>query len=125
MTWMIEQQSQTFLISIICGIATGFMIGIAHELKKVIPVSDVVVGLLDILFWLTLCASVVMVTYKYSSGNIRLYIFFGFLSGIGVYFATIGWVISKILDYILCCIKNASKKVIFTIKKFVDIIRHN
>lgn len=125
MTWMIEQQSQTFLISIICGILTGFVIGIMHELKKVIRIGNVAMGVLDMMLWLALCASVVMVTYEYNSGNIRLYIFFGFLSGIGIYFATIGWVISKIIDYILCCTKNALKKVKFIIKKLVDIIRHS
>lgn len=124
MTWMIEQQSQTFLVSIICGIVAGFIIGIVHEFKKVIQVGNLVTAILDLVFWFALCVSVVMVTYIYSNGNVRFYIFFGFLSGMGLYLSTIGWVISKLLNYILCCTKNAFKKVIFATKNLVDIICH-
>lgn len=124
MTWMIEQQSQTFLISIICGMAAGVIIGVVHDLKKVIKMNNVIIGLIDIVLWLVLCVTVVMVTYTYSSGNVRFYIFFGFLSGFGIYFATIGWAISKILVYILCAVKKALKKVIIAAKNLVDIICH-
>lgn len=124
MTGMIEQQSQAFLISILCGVMMGLIVGIVHEFKKVIKLNKVLVGMIDIVLWLALCGAVVMVTYQYSSGNVRLYIFFGFLSGFGIYFSTINWVISKILHQILCLIKNAFKKVILLAKKLVDIICH-
>lgn len=124
MTGMIEQQSQAFLVSILCGVAAGVVIGVIYELKKVIKLNAAFIGVIDITIWLALCVSVVMVTYKYSSGNVRFYIFLGFLSGMGLYFSTINWAVSRILNYILCMAKNAFKKVIFAAKKLVDIICH-
>ena len=115
MTGMIEQQSQAFLVSILCGVAAGVVIGVIYELKKVIKLNAAFIGVIDITIWLALCVSVVMVTYKYSSGNVRFYIFLGFLSGMGLYFSTINWAVSRILNYILCMAKNAFKKSISVI----------
>ena len=55
-------------------------------------------------------------------GKDKKNIFLGFFSGAGVYFATINWVVSRLLDYILYGIKMGLRKVILKAKMLVDII---
>lgn len=118
---MIEQQSQTFLVCVCLGVCIGVLIEFFIALKKVISIRAGLLGTVDILFWLAFCGTVIWTTFVYNSGQIRFYIFFGFFSGIGIYFSTINWVVAKILDYILGRLKNGFKKVIFWMKKLVDI----
>lgn len=122
MTEMIRQQLLTYGVSVLCGMGTGFIIGIALEIKKVMGVKKVMMAIWDILFWIMLSCVVVIVNYIYSGGEIRLYVFLGIFSGILLYFCTINWVVSKIVNYILCFLKNALKKVGEGSKKLVDII---
>ncbi len=122
MTDMIRQQLLTYGVSVLCGMGTGFIIGLTLEIKKVIGVKKVLVAIWDILFWIMLSSLVVIVNYIYSGGEIRLYVFLGIFSGILLYFCTINWVVSKIINYILCFLKNALKKVREGCKKLVDII---
>lgn len=122
MTDMIRQQLLTYGVSVLCGMGTGFIIGLSLEIKKVIGVKKVLVAIWDILFWIMLSSLVVIVNYLYSGGEIRFYVFLGIFSGILLYFCTINWVVSKIINYILCFLKNALKKVGRGCKKLVDII---
>ena len=122
MTLMIEEQFRTFLISVLSGFFTGICIEIIIALKNVITPGKIVIGIGDILLWLALCGIIIWITFTYNSGQARLYIFLSFFSGIGIYFSTINWVVSKILNYILCHVKRALKNVIFGAKKLVDII---
>lgn len=124
MTTMIEQQSQTFLVSVLFGFGIGICIELIIALKKVIKPNKTIVGIGDIIFWLVLCGMLIRIIFTYNSGQARLYIFLSFFSGIGIYFSTIDWVVSKILDYILCLVKNGLKNVIFGAKKLVDIISY-
>lgn len=122
MTEMLEQQSTAFVVCVLSGVGIGLIIGFFNAFKKVINVKDTWVGFLDLLFWLVLCAVVIWTTFAYNSGVIRLYIFLGFFSGIGLYFSTINWAVSRLLNYILCGLKIGLRKVIFGAKKLVDII---
>ena len=109
MTFMLEQQSEAFFVCVVSGIIIGLFIEIFIALKKAISINKVVLGVADIVF-------------SYNSGQVRFYIFLGFFSGIGIYFSTINWVVSKVLNYILYWVKLGFKKVIFGVKKLVDII---
>lgn len=124
MTLMIEQQSQAFLVSILCGFIIGIFIELIIAFKRVIGINRILEGIGDIALWLVFCGVVIWVTFTYNSGETRLYIFFGFFSGIGIYFSTINWVVSKILNYILWVVKIGLKNVIFRAKNLVDIISH-
>lgn len=122
MTGMLEQQSTAFVVCVLSGIGIGLIIGFFNAFKKVINIREAWIGFFDMLFWLVLCAGVVWTTFTYNSGVIRLYIFLGFFSGIGLYFSTINWAVSRLLNYILYGIKKGLRKVIFGAKKLVDII---
>lgn len=122
MTFMLEQQSEAFFVCVVSGIIIGLFIEFFIALKKVISINKVVMGILDIVFWLVLCVIVIWATFSYNSGQVRFYIFLGFFSGVGIYFSTINWVVSKVLNYILYWGKLGFKKVIFRAKKLVDII---
>lgn len=122
MTFMLEQQSEAFFVCVVSGIIIGLFIEFFIALKKVISINKVVLGITDIVFWLVLCVIVIWATFSYNSGQVRFYIFLGFFSGIGIYFSTINWVVSKVLNYILYWVKLGFKKVIFGVKKLVDII---
>lgn len=122
MTFMLEQQSEAFFVCVVSGIIIGLFIEIFIALKKAISINKVVLGIADIVFWLALCVIIIWATFSYNSGQVRFYIFLGFFSGIGIYFSTINWVVSKVLNYILYWAKLGFKKVIFGVKKLVDII---
>lgn len=122
MTEMMEQQSTAFVVCVLCGVIIGFLISCFHALKKVIKMHGVWIGIFDLAFWLALCATVILVMFYYNSGEIRLYIFLGFFSGAGLYFATINWAVSRLLNYILYGIKIGLGKVISRAKMLVDII---
>ena len=122
MTEMLEQQSTAFAVCVLFGVGIGFIIGLFNAFKKVININGAWVGFIDLLFWLVLCAAVIWTTFTYNSGVIRLYIFLGFFSGIGLYFSTINWAVSRLLNYILCELKKGLRKVIFRAKMLVDII---
>ena len=102
MTEMLEQQSTAFAVCVLFGAGIGLIISLFNAFKKVINIKDAWIGFIDLLFWLVLCATVIWTTFTYNSGVIRLYIFLGFFSGIGLYFSTINWAVSRLLNYILC-----------------------
>ena len=98
MTEMLEQQSAAFAVCVLFGVGIGLIIGLFNAFKKVINIKDAWIGFIDLLFWLVLCATVIWTTFTYNSGVIRLYIFLGFFSGIGLYFSTINWAVSRLLN---------------------------
>jgi spore cortex biosynthesis protein YabQ len=116
----IEQQWSTFLVSIISGFLAGCLICIINNLKKVTLNIHLWEGLIDIMCWLALCVILIFIITTYNSGELRLYIFLGFFSGIGIYFSTIHWVALKFENYILYHVKKELKKVILELEKFVD-----
>jgi spore cortex biosynthesis protein YabQ len=122
MTDMISNQSMSFCSSVIAGFCLGFLMNIYIGLRKELDLGAIVVAVLDTLFWLGLCVTLIWLTYVFNAGEIRLYFFLGIISGIGIYFSTIGWLMSRILHYILCLIKIAFKKVGNAKEKLVDII---
>lgn len=124
MTAMIEQQTLAFSVCIIFGFASGIIIDIYRSFRMTFNPGYILLGIIDLIFWLGLCGLLIWLTYYYNDGEVRLYFFLGIFSGIGFYFATISWIILKILHNILCLVKNALDKVIFETKKLVDIICH-
>jgi spore cortex biosynthesis protein YabQ len=116
----IEQQSEAFLVSIVAGVLAGCIVCIAGDLKKVNSKTKVIGNVIDIVCWLILCVIIIWVISLYNSGELRLYIFLGFFSGIGIYFSTIHWVASKIVNYILYHVKIGLKKVKTWAEMFVD-----
>jgi spore cortex biosynthesis protein YabQ len=116
----IEQQWSAFLASIITGFIMGGFMCVTSDLKKVVIKNCFLKGFIDVICWLILCVILIGVITAYNSGELRMYIFLGFFSGIGIYFSTIHWVALKFGNYILYHAQKGLKKVILTWEKLVD-----
>jgi spore cortex biosynthesis protein YabQ len=71
---------------------TGIFLGASYDLLRLlrglIPHSDLMVNLEDLLYWITMSLVVFVRLYDRTDGQLRGYVFLGLLAGLGAYGAT-------------------------------------
>ena len=108
---MVRQQVAGYLAFVYAGALSGVAGALVNMFVKAMKKHKVAVWICDLAFWLALSAIIIGVNYVYCNGILRLYIFLGFFSGFLLFFCTINWVLSKIVNYILYLKKKGLEKV--------------
>lgn len=81
----IVDQVYTFLYAILAGAIVAFLYDVLRIKRRTIKTSVTIVGLEDILYWLTAAVFLFIIVFKSNSGEMRGYIFIGNVIGVILY----------------------------------------
>ena len=89
-----------FLYFILEGIAGGVFLDILRAFRHNRKVSDFVVYLEDILYWVLLGSGVIWLSYVLDTGTIRMYMLLAVFLGMLIYFLTLTKCMYKVFDFV-------------------------
>ena len=113
---MAINQAYLFLIFTLNGIFIGLIFDFFRILRKTFKTINLITNIEDIIFWILTGLSIIFCMYKFADGNIRLFMFFGLVSGFSLYMLILSNIIIKITTTFILVIKKIIKK---TIKIFL------
>lgn len=109
---MITNQAYIFIIFVIVGIIIGIIFDFFRILRKSFKTRDFITYIEDIVFCILTGFILLYSIFKFNSGEIRIYMFFGVLIGCTIYMLTISKYFIKINVFILTTITNILRKII-------------
>ena len=109
---LVVNQTQVFLIFILCGALIGLFFDFFRILRKSFKTPDFVTYIEDILFWILTCIFLAYSIFKYNNGEIRAFIFIGLFIGITLYILLISKTVIKISTSIILAINQVLKNII-------------
>lgn len=109
---MVEIQAYLFLIFTINGIIIGLLFDIFRILRKSFKTSDIITYLQDLIFWIITAIILLYSIFKFSNGEIRLYMFIAVFLGCIIYMLQFSKYFIKINLKIVNVIKIIITKII-------------
>ena len=109
---MVEIQAYLFLIFTINGIIIGLFFDIFRILRKSFKTSDIITYLQDFIFWIITAIILLYSVFKFSNGEIRLYMFIADFLGCIIYMLQFSKYFIKINLKIVNVIKIIITKII-------------
>ena len=123
MNALLLSQFNIVFIFFLTGICIGLLFDFFRIQRKVLRTCDFITYIQDILFWIISGLIIIFVIMKYTNGEIRIYMVFGIILGILIYFLIISKYIMKISVCILSFLLNIIGKLLFPLKKIYKIIK--
>lgn len=120
---MTINQAYLFIVFTINGIFIGILFDFFRILRKSFKTINFITNIEDIIFWILTGISIIFCMYKFTDGNIRLFMFLGLLLGTITYILTISKIVIKISVKILVIIKHLIKFILRPFKIFFDYIK--
>lgn len=120
---MTINQAYLFIVFTINGIFIGILFDFFRILRKSFKTINFITNIEDIIFWILTGISIIFCMYKFTDGNIRLFMFLGLLLGTVTYILTISKIVIKISVKILVTIKQLIKFILRPFKIFFDYIK--
>ena len=106
-------QLYTLFVFILSGAVIGILFDLFRILRKSFKTPDIITYIEDILFWILTGLFLLYIIFKYSFGQLRIYMFVSLIIGIVIYFLTISKYFIKLNIKIIRIYK------IYYIKNFV------
>lgn len=120
---MVQNQFTMFVFYLICGIIISITFDFFRALRKSIKTTDFTTNAEDILFLIITGTFLILVIYKYSYGELRLYIPIALLLGSIVYYYSISKTIIiiniSILQFVIRIFKSIFKRLYLIVKNTV------
>lgn len=82
-------QLYTLFVFILSGAVIGILFDLFRILRKSFKTPDIITYIEDILFWILTGLFLLYIIFKYSFGQLRIYMFVSLIIGIIIYFLTI------------------------------------
>ena len=82
-------QLYTLFVIILSGAVIGILFDLFRILRKSFKTPDIITYIEDILFWILTGLFLLYIIFKYSFGQLRIYMFVSLIIGIVIYFLTI------------------------------------
>ena len=82
-------QLYTLFVFILSGAVIGILFDLFRILRKSFKTPDIITYIEDILFWILTGLFLLYIIFKYSFGQLRIYMFVSLIIGIVIYFLTI------------------------------------
>lgn len=82
-------QLYTLFVFILSGAGIGILFDLFRILRKLFKTPDIITYIEDILFWMLTGLFLLYIIFKYSFGQLRIYMFVSLIIGIVIYFLTI------------------------------------
>lgn len=114
---MAINQAYLFLIFTVNGMLIGLFFDFFRILRKTFKTNNIITYIEDILFWILSGISIIFCMYRFSDGNLRLFMFLGLLFGFIIYLLTLSKFIIETVVFFLTMIK----KVLYRILKILKI----
>ena len=86
---MAQNQAYLFLVFSLTGVIIGVLFDFFRILRRSIKTSNLITYIEDILFWILTGLFLLYIIFKYSFGQLRIYMFVSLIIGIVIYFLTI------------------------------------
>lgn len=86
---MAQNQAYLFLVFSLTGVVIGVLFDFFRILRRSIKTSNTITYIEDILFWILTGLFLLYIIFKYSFGQLRIYMFVSLIIGIVIYFLTI------------------------------------
>ena len=109
---VILTQIYSFFIYLVSGIIIGLFFDIFRILRKSFYTPDFITYIEDILFWLLTGVFLIIVLFKFSNGEIRIYNISALFFGTIIYIISISKFFIKINVIIITFIKNITYKIL-------------
>ena len=82
-------QLYTLFVFILSGAVIGILFDLFRILRKSFKTHDIITYIEDMLFWILTGLFLLYIIFKYSFGQLRIYMFVSLIIGIVIYFLTI------------------------------------
>ena len=109
---MVVNQAYLFLIFSLNGVFIGLLFDFFRILRKSFKTGNLITYIEDVLFWILTGISIIFCMYKFSMGQLRLFMFMGLCFGIILYMLTLSKIIIKEVVLIISILKKFIKKII-------------
>ena len=110
---MIQNQTYVFLISVLVGMLLAIIFDFFRLLRRKGDTPNYIVYIQDLLYWIIVTFIIIMSAFLTNDGELRGYMFVGYILGAVIYMVTISTyilkVFSKVLDFFESIIKNIFK----------------
>jgi spore cortex biosynthesis protein YabQ len=103
-------QGYLFFFAVYGGAVIGLLYDVFRLIRLAVRRNKYVTAILDILFWLSAAAGLFYLMLVSNDGRIRLFSFFGFALGCGIYFSGISPVVKFLCNKIAGVVKIKLKK---------------
>lgn len=108
---MIQNQAYVFLVSILVGGVLAIIFDFFRLLRRKGNTKNYIVYIQDILYWLIVTFVIIMSAFITNDGELRGYMFIGYILGAIIYVVTFSPYIMKIANKILDFIENIFEKI--------------
>lgn len=115
-------QLYTLLVFIISGSIIGILFDLFRILRKSFKTPDIITYIEDILFWIITGLFLLYIIFKYSFGEIRIYMFISLIIGLVTYFLTVSKYFIRLNVKIINILKISISKIIYILFYPVKII---
>lgn len=115
-------QLYTLFIFIISGSIIGILFDLFRILRKSFKTPDIITYIEDISFWIITGLFLLYIIFKYSFGEIRIYMFISLIIGLIIYFLTISKYFISLNVKIINIFKISISKIIYILFYPIKII---
>ncbi len=119
---MIARQLYIFAVSIICGAIVALVYDILRAKRRNFRTGAIMIHIEDFLFWIIASIILFAVAYMVNDGDLRGFIFLGFITGIVLYKTLFSKFILKALSFLMKALKypfSLSAKIISKPAKYL------
>ncbi len=116
---MIQNQTYVFLSSVLVGVVLAIIFDIFRILRRKGNTPNYVVYIQDVFYWIIVTFVIIMSAFITNDGELRGYMFIGYILGAVIYVVTFSSHILKITGRILDFIENIVEKIYQKIKKLL------
>lgn len=122
---MIQNQTYVFLWSLFVGIMLAVIFDLFRILRRKGNTPNYIVYIQDIIFWIIVTFIIIMSAFITNDGELRGYMFIGYILGAIVYIVTISRYVLKFVNRILDGIDNIFNKIKESLNKILRKIKIN
>ena len=115
-----QDQVYTFFIFILNGFLIGLLFDTFRILRKSFNFSNMITNLQDIIFWILSGFILIYSIFKFTNGELRLYIFLGILFGFILYLLLFSKIYIKVCVNIVLLVKKLLYYIIGVPIKFIS-----
>jgi len=116
LTASISSQVVVFFWCIFGGIIIGLLFDVFRLSRKIIPTSDLITYIEDVIFWLMVGVVVLVTVFKCNQGQLRGFVFLGMFLGTVFYFL----IFSNLLMRCIIILSNFLQKIIKAVMKILE-----
>lgn len=122
---MIQNQTYVFLWSLFVGVILAVIFDFFRILRRKGNTKNYIVYIQDIIYWIIVTFIIIMSAFITNDGELRGYMFIGYILGAIVYIVTLSRYILKIVNNLLDVIENIFNKIKQVIHKIMEKFKFN